>query len=82
MNPQGARQLAEVRKLAPLISEQAAAIETARKLPPSLIDAFRSAGIFRMFVAREYGQCDLGRFQLPAAGPNPGSVRADRVAVA
>jgi len=55
MNPQGAWQLAEVRKLAPDISAQAAAIESARRLPPSLIDAFRSAGIFRMFVAREYG---------------------------
>jgi alkylation response protein AidB-like acyl-CoA dehydrogenase len=56
--------LAGIRELAPCITERAAEIETARRIPPDLVDALRSVGIFRMLVPQSHGGMELA---LPAA---------------
>ncbi len=55
-----ARQImAAVRALEPHIRSVAEAMETDRCLPPSLVQAMKEAGIFRMAVARAYGGLEL-----------------------
>ena len=56
--------LADIRELAPGITLRAAEIETARRIPPDLVETLRSIGIFRMFVPRSHGGLEL---DLPAA---------------
>jgi alkylation response protein AidB-like acyl-CoA dehydrogenase len=56
--------LAGIRELAPCITERAAEIETARRIPPDLVEALRSIGIFRMLVPQSHGGMEL---DLPAA---------------
>jgi indole-3-acetate monooxygenase len=58
------RLLADIRELAPAIRSRATDIEAARRIPLDLVEALRSIGIFRMFVARNYGGLEL---DLPAA---------------
>jgi alkylation response protein AidB-like acyl-CoA dehydrogenase/mannose-6-phosphate isomerase-like protein (cupin superfamily) len=58
------RLLADIRELAPDITSHAAEIEAARRIPPDLVDALRSIGVFRMFMPRSHGGLEL---DLPAA---------------
>lgn len=51
--------LAAARALEPHIRTLADVMETERRLPPSLVQAMKEAGIFRMAVAREYGGLEL-----------------------
>lgn len=51
--------LANVRDLAPALSERAAAIEAARRLPPGVLADLTSAGCFRMLLPKEYGGDEL-----------------------
>jgi alkylation response protein AidB-like acyl-CoA dehydrogenase len=51
--------LADIRKLAPGIASRAAEIETARRIPADIVEALKSAGVFRMFVPRLYGGLEL-----------------------
>jgi alkylation response protein AidB-like acyl-CoA dehydrogenase len=48
-----------VRELAPEITARAAEIETARRLPPDLVERLKSSGLFRMFVPRSHGGLEL-----------------------
>src|SRR5260221_6006943 len=72
------RLLANIRELAPSIISRAAEIEAGRQMPPDLVGALRSIGVYRMFVPQSYGGLEL---DLPAAGgvscarrQQPGSV--------
>src|SRR5258707_15198591 len=58
------RLLAEIQALAPGISSRAAEIEAGRRVPPDLVEALRSIGVFRMFVPQSHGGLEL---DLPAA---------------
>jgi alkylation response protein AidB-like acyl-CoA dehydrogenase len=53
------RMLADIRDLEPDIAARAAEIETARRIPPDLVEALRSIGVFRMFVPRSHGGSEL-----------------------
>jgi alkylation response protein AidB-like acyl-CoA dehydrogenase len=57
------RLLANIRKLAPSIISRAAEIEAGRQMPPDLVGALRSIGVYRMFVPQSYGGLEL---DLPA----------------
>jgi len=57
------RLLADIRDLVPIITLRAAEIEQARQIPLDLVNALRSVGIFRMFVAKSHGGLEL---DLPA----------------
>ncbi|HEY6833879.1 MAG TPA: acyl-CoA dehydrogenase family protein [Pseudolabrys sp.] len=56
--------LAEIEKLAPQITSRTAEIEAGRRIPPDLVEALRSIGVFRMFAPRNRGGLEL---DLPAA---------------
>jgi alkylation response protein AidB-like acyl-CoA dehydrogenase len=58
------RLLADIRELAPDISSRAAEIEAGRRIPPDLVEALRSIGVFRMFVPQSHGGLEL---DLPTA---------------
>jgi alkylation response protein AidB-like acyl-CoA dehydrogenase len=58
------RLLAGIEALAPEITSRAAEIETARRIPPDLLHALKSTGIFRTFVPQSRGGLEL---DLPAA---------------
>ena len=58
------RLLADIRELATGISSRAAEIEAGRRMPPDLVEALRSIGIFRMFVPQSHGGLEL---DMPAA---------------
>src|SRR5215469_1803104 len=58
------RLLASIRELAPGITSRAAEIEAGRRMPPDLVEALRSIGIFRMFVPQSHGGLEL---DMPAA---------------
>jgi indole-3-acetate monooxygenase len=58
------RLLADIRKLAPDITSRAPEIEARRRIPPDLVEALRSIGVFRMFVPQSHGGLEL---DLPAA---------------
>jgi alkylation response protein AidB-like acyl-CoA dehydrogenase len=51
--------LADIRQLASDIVPRAAEIEAARRMPPDLMEALRSIGVFRMFVPRSHGGLEL-----------------------
>jgi alkylation response protein AidB-like acyl-CoA dehydrogenase len=53
------RLLADVRELAPGIAARAAEIEDARRIPPDLVEALRSIGVFRIFVPQSHGGFEL-----------------------
>ena len=53
------RLLADIRELATGISSRAAEIEVGRRMPPDLVEALRSIGIFRMFVPQSHGGLEL-----------------------
>src|SRR5262249_61809245 len=50
---------ADIADLAPTIAAHAAEIEAERRIPPHLIAALRSIGVFRMFVPRSHGGLEL-----------------------
>src|SRR3981081_2021688 len=54
------RLLAEIRELAPHVTSRAAEIEAGRRIPPDLVEALRSTGVFRMFVPQRHGGLGLG----------------------
>jgi alkylation response protein AidB-like acyl-CoA dehydrogenase len=56
--------LAGIHGLAPRIIAGAAEIEAARRIPPDLVEALRSIGVFRMLVPQSHGGLEL---DLPAA---------------
>jgi len=56
--------LADIRELAPHVTSRAAEIETGRRIPPDLVEALRSIGVFRMFVPQSHGGLEL---DLPSA---------------
>ena len=56
--------LAEIQELTPSITSRAAEIETGRRVPPDLVEALRSIGVFRVFVPESHGGLEL---DLPAA---------------
>src|SRR4030088_485478 len=58
------RLLADIRELAPLVTSRAAEIEAGRRIPPDLVKALRSMGVFRMFVPQTHGGLEL---DLPTA---------------
>jgi alkylation response protein AidB-like acyl-CoA dehydrogenase len=51
--------IAEARRLAPLLAEAAPRIDAARELPPDVLDAMHSAGMFRLLVPRSLGGAEL-----------------------
>jgi alkylation response protein AidB-like acyl-CoA dehydrogenase len=51
--------IAATQALAPLIKESAGAIEAERKFPPTILEAMRKLGAFRMAVPRAYGGLEL-----------------------
>jgi alkylation response protein AidB-like acyl-CoA dehydrogenase len=53
------RLLANIQELAPGITSCAAEIEASRRIPPDLVEALRSIGIFRMFVPQSHGGLEL-----------------------
>jgi alkylation response protein AidB-like acyl-CoA dehydrogenase len=53
------RLLADIRELAPLVTSRAAEIEAGRRIPPDLVKALRSIGVFRMFVPQTHGGLEL-----------------------
>src|SRR5262249_58264549 len=53
------RILADIAELAPTIAAHAAEIEAERGIPPNLIAALRSIGVFRMFAPRSHGGLEL-----------------------
>src|SRR5258708_37356845 len=53
------RLLADIRELAPLVTSRAAEIEAGRRIPPDLVKALRSMGVFRMFVPQTHGGLEL-----------------------
>src|SRR5258708_23849698 len=55
---------AEIQELAPAINSRAAEIEAARRVPPDLVEALKSIGVFRIFVPQSHGGLEL---DLPAA---------------
>src|SRR5215831_17728025 len=58
------RLLANIQELAPGITSRAAEIGVSRRMPPDLVEALRSIGIFRMFVPQSHGGLEL---DMPAA---------------
>ena len=58
------RLLANIQELAPGITSRVAEIEAGRRIPPDLVEALRSIGIFRVFVPQSHGGLEL---DLPAA---------------
>src|ERR1700704_2664928 len=58
------RLLADIRELAPHVALRAAEIEAERCIPPDLVEALRSMGVFRMFVPQSHGGLEL---DLPTA---------------
>src|SRR5260370_21895567 len=64
MSQTAQRFLADIRELAPVITARAAEIEAGRRIPPDLVEALRSIGVFRMFVPRSHGGLEL---DLPTA---------------
>src|ERR1700716_3768528 len=58
------RLLADIRELAPHVTSRAAEIEAGRRIPPDLVEALRSTGVFRMFVPQSHGGLEL---DLPTA---------------
>src|SRR5262249_57305992 len=57
------RLLADIRKLEPQIRPRAGDIEATRRIPPSLVEAMKSIGAFRMAMPRSHGGLEL---DLPA----------------
>jgi indole-3-acetate monooxygenase len=53
------RLLADIRELAPVITARAAEIEAGGRIPPDLVEALRSIGVFRMFVPQSHGGLEL-----------------------
>jgi alkylation response protein AidB-like acyl-CoA dehydrogenase len=53
------RLLADIRELAPHAASRAAEIEAGRRIPPDLVEALRSIGVFRMFVPQTHGGLEL-----------------------
>jgi indole-3-acetate monooxygenase len=72
------RMLAGIRELAPDIAARSQEIENARRIPPDLVEALRSTGIFRMFVPQSHGGFELdlptGLELIAALGRIDGSV--------
>jgi len=58
------RLLANIRELAPSITSRAVEIEAGRRMPPDLVEALRSIGVFRIFVPQSHGGLEL---DLPTA---------------
>jgi alkylation response protein AidB-like acyl-CoA dehydrogenase len=58
------RLLANIQELAPDITSRAAEIEAGRRMPPDMVEALRSIGIFRIFVPQSHGGLEL---DMPAA---------------
>jgi alkylation response protein AidB-like acyl-CoA dehydrogenase len=54
-----ARLLADVQQLAPEIVARAGEIEAGRRVPPDLVEALKSIGVFRMVVPRSHGGLEL-----------------------
>src|ERR1700732_4088038 len=53
------RLLANIRELATAITSRAAEIEAGRRMPPDLVQALRSIGLFRIFVPQSHGGLEL-----------------------
>jgi len=53
------RLLADIRDVAPAITTRAVEIEAGRRIPLDLLEAFRSIGLFRMFVPQSHGGLEL-----------------------
>src|SRR5260221_2742425 len=51
--------LADIRELAPVITERATEIEAGGRIPPDLVEALRSIGVFRMLVPHSHGGLEL-----------------------
>jgi indole-3-acetate monooxygenase len=56
--------LANIQELAPGITSRVAEIEASRRIPPDLVEALRSIGLFRIFVPQSHGGLEL---DLPTA---------------
>lgn len=59
MSETAGRLLEGVWRLAADITPRAAEIEAGRRIPPDLVEALRSIGVFRMFVPRSHGGLEL-----------------------
>ena len=64
MTARSQRLLANIRELASSITSRPAEIEAGRRMPPDLVEALRSIGIFRLFVPESHGGLEL---DMPAA---------------
>jgi alkylation response protein AidB-like acyl-CoA dehydrogenase len=51
--------LADIRKLAGTITSRAAEIEACRRMPPDLVEALKTLGVFRMLVPKSHGGLEL-----------------------
>jgi hypothetical protein len=52
MSQTAQRLFADIRELAPHVTSRAVEIETGRRIPPDLVDALRSIGVFRCSCLR------------------------------
>src|SRR5258708_39235415 len=59
MSQTAQRLLADIRELSPQVFSRAAEIEAGRRIPPDLVEALRSIGVFRMFVPQTHGGLEL-----------------------
>jgi alkylation response protein AidB-like acyl-CoA dehydrogenase len=59
MNQTAGQMFSEIENLAPDIISRGTEIEAARRMPPDLVEALRSLGVFRMFVPRSHGGLEL-----------------------
>src|SRR5260221_394562 len=74
--------LADIRELAPVITERATEIDAGRRIPPDLVEALRSIGVFRMLVPHSHGGLALDLPKAPqlheALSPIDGSALCPR----
>jgi indole-3-acetate monooxygenase len=63
--------LADIRELAPQIFSRAAEIEAGRRIPPDLVEALRSIGVFRMFVPQSHGGLEVDQAEPAPVARDP-----------
>src|SRR5258706_9037154 len=59
MSQTAQRLLGDIRELAPQVVSRAVKMEGGRRIPPVLLKALRSMGVFRMFVPQTHGGLEL-----------------------
>src|SRR5258708_33798614 len=57
--------LADIRELAPVITERATEIEAGGRIPPDLVEPLRSIGVFRTLLPHSHGGLELAPPKAP-----------------